>query len=292
MTRDTPPKPTASPETPESTMSKPASPPNPSAVVDPTSDDALEDMLSPEELAALEADPMAWMGLPDDAAPAQSPLAAQDAVRASVHADIRADLEATQGPWRQKGWLGRAWPELLAIGFALVFVFVRSPAAIGVWGVASVWAIAFALLLGLAGVAIAPAKPALGERFGQATWGLVLTGGALQLVQATHMTIGPLVPKAALMCTAMTFVGASVPLGMMVWGLKRSGLPVRSWHSAAVAAAAMAAGSWSSWRHCQAHEMWHVIISHVAVPSLSAAAAVWLVARAMRRRSEALSAAS
>lgn len=209
------------------------------------------------------------------------PLPALDDVRAR----ICADLDQRQGSFREQNVFARAWPVGFAALFGGSFALALSPASLS---------LALAIACGLAGAAgavalvsilVSPSKPGRGERLAQ----LSLALGILALgVQAFGGLIasGPGFVHSlpgALRCGSVFLIGGAVPLLALGFMLRRSGLPVRKTHAAALAVAAFALSGLGVWRHCAPPDGWHVAVAHLALPlaATSAAAFVvfWLLAR-------------
>jgi hypothetical protein len=176
-----------------------------------------------------------------------------------VEAQIVADLNATQGPWRARPAAVRI---ALLVVPAVAVVIVATLALSANRGVdASVVSAAVAGLVALLAVALAPERPALSERVAQGA--ALLSVGAFG-VELLHMHEGGASGAAA--CAAIVVVVALVAAGALAAALFASRLPLRPWHRVGLATAAALGASSGVWHHCASHEMWHVLLAHAAVP--------------------------
>lgn len=179
-----------------------------------------------------------------------------DAARAA----IAADLARTQGPARTAPWrtaFAVVVPVVVVIGGAFVAL-----SALRGFGVAVV-AAAVAAVLALVGVAIAPRRPGLGERFAQLAVPVAVAAFAAEL---WRMVPGGVAGAAACVTTTTT-VAVLAGIGAVV-GVWSSGLPLRAWHKAGVAVVAVVGACAAVWHHCRSDELGHVLIAHIAGPVL------------------------
>lgn len=217
----------------------------------------------------------------EDTAEDSEALPALDDVRAR----ICADLDARQGGWQRAGLVTRAWPVALAALAGSAFILALSPASLSLpLAIACVLAGA-AAAVALSSILVCPSKPGRGERLAQVALGLGALALAVQAVGGLSGE-GPGLVRSlagALRCGGVFVVGGAVPLLLLGWMLRRSGLPVRKLHAAALAVAAFALSGLGVWRHCAPPSGWHVALAHLALPAavtaLAAAAVFWLLAR-------------
>lgn len=207
---------------------------------------------------------------------------------ADVREQICADLEERQGRWRETPLLVRGLPVALATLGGAAFTLALSPASLSLPLIGACALAGAAGAVALASILVCPSKPGRGERLAQLS---LLFGGLALALQAYGGLAegGPgLVRSLAgvMRCGGVFLVGGVVPLLALAWMLKRSGLPVRRMHAAALALAAFAMSGLGVWRHCAPPSTWHVALAHLALPvaitGLAAAALFWLLAR--RRR--------
>ncbi len=202
-----------------------------------------------------------------------------------LRARIGADLDKTQGPFRRRGAFARAWPVALAALAGAAFTLALSPASLS-WALAlASWLAGAAGAVALSSILVCPSKPGRGERLARLS--LLLGGLALGLqaygglAEGGPGLVGSL--PGALRCGGVFLVGGAVPLLALGWMLRRSGLPVRRTHAAALAVAAFALSGLGVWRHCAPPNGWHVALAHLALPLAVTAVATtllfWLLAR-------------
>ncbi len=195
-------------------------------------------------------------------------LAGFDAVRAS----IMADLDRRQGPAVRapvRTMLRITLPTLAVVIAA--FVLLPPLRDMG----ASVVVAGAAALLALCAVAVAPARPALGERLAQLAVPIALFAFAAEL---WRMVPGGATGAAA--CFGSTAAVASLAAVVVAAGLWSSGLPLRTWHTVGVGVVAVVGACTAVWHHCRSDELLHVIVSHVSGPLLL----VGLIVVVVRRR--------
>lgn len=207
-------------------------------------------------------------------------LAALDGVKAR----IGDDLERTQGAFRRRGALSRHWPALLAVAAAGAWMFLLRPAALTPTLLGAVAAAGLAGALAFAGVVVAPTRPGLGERL--AWGGLLVALVALVLEGVGGCSLGDrgFAVLPTLRCGGMFTLGALIPLGLLFFGLYRSGLPIRRLHALGLSAAGVAVGGLSIWRHCAPQDLLHNLAAHVVLPVVLLALLFVTVARLARRR--------
>ena len=198
---------------------------------------------------------------------------------ASLRDSITDDLEVTQGPYRKMSAWKRYWPVVIA---SLLGVFFM-----GVWPsgsndgtlaiqIASVTGAIAAVLCVLAAT-LAPDRPGLGELVALA--GLLTAAVALGAEAYLAMTA----PDSGVMLAGILKCGGFVigfgllPFAVLVYGMKRSGVPARRLHVLAMGAAALAVGGVAIWRHCPDSGLWHVMLGHVVMPALTLPALALLI---------------
>lgn len=234
-----------------------------------------------DEDLALDDELRAQLGLDDDDAPPAMELPALDSLKARIHRD----LDEKQGSFRDAAPAARVWPVALALVLGAAFVVALSPATLGGLSLASVVVAGLAATLAIAGIALSPSRPGLGERVALA--GLVVGGVALALQVAGglggHAPLGDALVGSA-KCSAVMFVGAGVPLIVLAAWVRRSGLPLRALHATGLAVSAFALASVGVFRHCAPVETWHTLFAHLAAPALGVAAAAALLYRLLQRR--------
>jgi hypothetical protein len=214
-------------------------------------------------------------------APVEMPAALAD-----VRARISKDLEETQGSWHRQSFFARYWPMLAAALIGVLFIFGLQPASLTPLLLFSVVAASFAGLLAFGSVAVAPNRPGTGERLGQFAIGAGVI--ALGLQAAGGMKAGGGDPMGSLhgvlRCGGLMYAGALIPIVLLVFGLRRSGLPVRSVHAIGLSLAAFAVSGLALWRHCAPPEdAWHVFLAHLLLPSAGAGIVAFFVFRFCRR---------
>jgi hypothetical protein len=227
------------------------------------------------------ADLLAAFGVADD----DAPVDVNPADFSSVHDRIRADLDDQQGPWRRMGWSARAWPVALALFCGGAFAFVLAPAQLGPLAIASCALAGLTAALAFISVLLAPTGPALGEKLALSalvSGAAALTtqlfsglGGSQGLVEAMPSSLG---------CGGLVLAGAAVPLVLLGWTARRSGLPLRALHAGGLVAAAFALGGLGIFRHCAPLETWHTVVGHLLIPAAAATVIAVLLYRLLPRR--------
>jgi hypothetical protein len=204
---------------------------------------------------------------------------------ASVRDRINADLHARQGPWRDMGWSARAWPIGAAALVGVAFLFALKPAALEPAGVISCVLAGVTAGLALFSLLLSPAGPALGEKLALSA---LVSGAAALGVQVYSGLGGGMALADALpgsfRCGGMLTAGAVVPLLLLVWALKRSGLPMRVLHAGALAAAAFSLAGMGIFRHCAGFQTWHTVVAHLVIPVVGATVVAALMYRLMQRQ--------
>lgn len=216
---------------------------------------------------------------PDDDTPDPSALSALDALKAR----IEGDLEATQGHYRSSGPVARYGPALLAAGVGGAYVFALRPATLTPLLLAACVAAALAAALAFGGVVVAPSRPGFGERLSWAGIGVALVALGLEGVGGFRLGDAGFAPLSALRCSVVFTVGSGAPLALLLFGLRRSGLPVRRLHALGLCAAALAVGGLGVWRHCAPADHLHTAVVHLALPALLLPLLFGLVTRLSRR---------
>lgn len=203
-------------------------------------------------------------------------------VDVGVLGQIKRDLKARQGPHRRRTLAQKIWPVLLAavVGAVLFVVLAPNPAA-GTWHFLASGLAGLAGWLCLMAAAVAPDKPATGERV--ALFGLVAAAGALVVEGALAAQMTRVGLDMGLTCAVTAIVAGVVPMGLVLFAIKRSGLPLRALHAAAVVGAGLALSGASVWLHCAADNLWHLLSGHMVLPALVAAALAVLVFRLLNR---------
>jgi uncharacterized membrane protein YdcZ (DUF606 family) len=199
-----------------------------------------------------------------------------------VRARIAAELETRQGPWRARSATARLAPFMAALAFGLLFFVVVRPApgADATRLVASLFA-ALAGVLALVAIAMATTRPALGERLSLAA--LVAGAGAL-VVEGTLALSMPGDAELGFVCFAMTLIGGLLPIVVVVATLRVSGLPVRRLHALSATMTGLALAGAAVWLHCPAEKMFHLVVGHMALPTLAIVCSAFFIARWLVRR--------
>jgi hypothetical protein len=207
---------------------------------------------------------MASLGIALDESAAPD-LSALDALRAQLHAD----LDDKQGPFRRAGLVGRYWPFALALLFGAFSVILLRPV-----DAADPPRLLASVLAGLSGVvclvaaAWAPTRPGRGERV--ATVGIVLGAVALLVEGVVASAMPSEVFELGGKCTATMIAVATLPILALFFGFKRAGLPVRRRHAAGMTVAGVAMAGATVWLHCPADNAIHLLSGHMVIPSLIA----------------------
>ena len=192
-----------------------------------------------------------------------------------VRAQIVADLEKTQGPWRQKSaplrWALLLLPAVVVVGvgFMMLEPYRGVSAQVMVAGLAS--------LLALLATALAPAKPAASERLSQVA---VVVAVAAFIAEATRMDDHPGgqhdFGSSCLTITAGITLAAAVVIAV---GLFSSRLPLRLWHKIGLGTAATLGACSALWHHCPSSDMLHVAVAHTLGPVALLAVVVVVLGR-------------
>jgi hypothetical protein len=205
------------------------------------------------------------------------------AALAALRQKVQADMSATQGPWRTSSMLKRYWPMGVALLAGLAFVFAMPHQQLnGVLSAAIIFA-ALTAMVCFCAVLMAPTHPARSERVAVGgialaviSFGLQIYGGSLQGGESFHLGM-------ALQCSSKLALGSAIPLALLVYGLRRTGFPVRALHAMALTAASLSLAGVGIWWACAPDEPLHFTLSHVAVPVILiplAGLLVWKLARA------------
>ena len=205
---------------------------------------------------------MASLGvtLDDSATPDDSAL---DALRSQ----LQADLEQTQGPFRDAHAVMRYWPFALALVFGAFSVVLLKPAS-----GSDLPRLIASLLAGLTGLvclgaaAFAPTRPGRAERV--ATVGLALGIASLVIEGVIASGMPSDVIDLGGQCAMTMAVVAALPIIATFFGFKRAGLPVRRRHAAALAVAGLAMASAAVWLHCPTENAPHLLFGHMSFPAL------------------------
>ena len=211
----------------------------------------------------------------------------------SVKADMLADINESQGEWRSRTALGRYWPFVLAALFGAGFIASTSKGMLNPILIAAIACAGVSAVVCLSAVLLAPTHPGMSERvamggillalvaFGLELWGgFVLTGGSSEF----HLSM-------TLKCTGRMTAMFMVPLGVLIFAMRRTGLPVRFLHAAALTTGALSLAAVSSWKACTPDDIVHISLGHIAAPALFIPV-VGLIAWRLARRSFSHSAVS
>lgn len=192
-----------------------------------------------------------------------------------VRAQIVADLEKTQGPWRSKSaplrWAILVVPAVVVVAASFMMLEpgrgVAPPVVVA--GLAS--------LLALLATALAPTQPSTSERLSQAA---VVVAVAAFIAEVTRMETGPGDgPQpfgSCLTITAAITVAAAVVIAA---GLLSSKLPLRLWHKVGLGTAATLGACSALWHHCPSTQMLHVLVAHTLGPVALLAVVVVVLGR-------------
>ena len=190
-----------------------------------------------------------------------------------ARAQIVADLEATQGPWRRRALVVRiaalVVPAVVVVGMAVVMMGPsRGPGApVVVAGLAS--------LLALLGTALAPARPALSERVAQLATAIAT---AAFVAEVSRMDAAAPTGSGA-RCLGATVVVGVVAAAVIAAGLFWSRLPLRAWHRIGLGVASTLGASAAIWHHCASSERLHLLLAHALGPVALLAVVVVVVGR-------------
>lgn len=180
---------------------------------------------------------------------------------AALEADVIDRLAREQGGWRARPLARRVLQVFLPGLAVIVMAALLLPAGRGVS--TSVLLAGLASLLALVGVAVAPQRPAIGERVAQLAIAVALVAFGVEL--------RPMVPGAGSVgvgCLSITVVLALVVSALTTASLAVSGLPLRLWHRIGLATAAVLGSAMAVWHHCAADTVAHVVVGHVGGPLL------------------------
>jgi hypothetical protein len=217
----------------------------------------------------------------DPTAPSSVPFAVPDELPQldALEARLINDLIATQGAARAAP-IATALRIVLPLVVVLVTAVYLLPALRGVS--ASVVVVGLATVCALAGLAIAPARPGVGERLAQLSVVVAIASFALEL--------GRTVPGGAAgagTCFSLTGSVGLVAVVVAGLGVSASGLPLRWWHRVSLGLVGVLGACTAVWHHCSSDELGHVMLAHIVGPVVLVvvivAVARWLVTRAAQR---------
>jgi hypothetical protein len=180
---------------------------------------------------------------------------------AALEADVVARLDREQGRWRSRPLALRVLQLALPLLAVVVMAVLLLPTGRG-WS-ASVVLAGITSLLALAGVVVAPQRPAVGERIAQLATVVALVAFGLEL--------RPMMPgtgSVGVGCLSMTAIMALGVSALTMASLAVSGLPLRLWHRVGLATAAVLGSAMAVWHHCAADTVAHVVVGHVTGPLL------------------------
>lgn len=200
----------------------------------------------------------------------------------ALQARIAGEMKTQQGPWRDMPFLGRFWPMLLALVFGIIMVIVFPMGQLTLWFTAACISAAIATFICFASVFWTTTRPKLSERLSIVGGVVALIALACELGGAFAVNHGHFDLVMTLKCGGMNAVFSLVPLALLIFGLRRSGFPVRALHAAALTAAAMTLASVGIWKKCTPDDSIHLAFGHVLVPALIfplAAIVVWKLTR-------------
>lgn len=198
-----------------------------------------------------------------------------------VRAQIVADLEQSQGPWRKKS---------APLRFALLLVPASVVVGVGFLMLAPergfalpVVVAGLASLLALCATALAPAKPAASERLSQAATAVAVAAFVAEVARmddaAAAVTAAADVGVDCLVITAVLTVAAA---GLIAAGIYASRLPLRLWHKIGLATAATLGACSALWHHCPSSDMLHIAVGHTLGPVALIAVVVVALGRLQR----------
>ncbi|MDP2341041.1 MAG: hypothetical protein Q8O67_08790 [Deltaproteobacteria bacterium] len=190
-----------------------------------------------------------------------------------ARAQIVADLEATQGPWRRRALLVRLGVLLIPAVVVVAAAFVMLEPGRGVSP--PVVVAGLASLLALIAVALAPERPAASERLAQAA--TVVAVGAF-IAEVTRMQDGPVLTGVG-RCLGTTVVVGIVAAIVIAVGLSASRAPLRLWHKLGLGVASTLGACAAVWHHCPSNEMVHLLLAHALGPVALLAVVVVVVGR-------------
>jgi hypothetical protein len=180
---------------------------------------------------------------------------------AALEAEVIGRLEREQGRWRARPLALRVLQVVLPGLAVVVMAALLLPAGRSVS--TSVLLAGVASLLALVGVAVAPQRPALGERVAQLATVVALVAFVVEL---RPMVVGA--GSVGVGCLSMTGIMALVISALTTASLAVSGLPLRLWHRVGLATAAVLGSAMAVWHHCAADTVAHVVVGHVGGPLL------------------------
>lgn len=199
---------------------------------------------------------------------------------------ITKDLEVTQGHHRQRSFIGKTWPLILAAVLSMAFVTWRIDPKMLFGGaqLASLTAM-LASVLSYIAVALAPERPGASERlaFGVVVLALLSFGGHLLVIQNIHFDFSDL----GLGCTGKSMAVGLVPFGLALFAIVRTRLPVRPLHLAAVVISAFSFSCAAIWLLCPGSgSTAHVAAGHVLIPIIIGSLLVVVGYRLINRQSD------
>lgn len=196
--------------------------------------------------------------------------AAQLAGLEDIKASMITHMDDSQGRWRRRSALGRYWPFVLAALFGAGFIASTSKGMLNPVLIAAIICAGVTAVVCLSAVLLAPTHPGLSERvavggillsllgFGLELWGgVVLTGGSSEF----HLSD-------TLKCSGTMTMMFVVPLGVLMYAMRRTGLPVRFLHAAALTTGALSLAAVSTWKACTPDDILHISLGHIAAPAL------------------------
>ena len=188
---------------------------------------------------------------------------------------ILADLQNTQGPWRQR-------PAALRVTSLLVPLLVVVGAAF--FGLSwhrglslQVVAALLSSVIALVGIVLAPERPGLSERFSQIAVVVAVVAFAAELSRMDRTPMG-----STLGCLATTGGVTVVAAAVVAFALFASRLPLRLWHRIGIATASTLGACGAVWNHCPSTEVGHVIVGHALGPAVVLGVIVVVVGLARR----------
>lgn len=194
---------------------------------------------------------------------------------------IAADLEETQGPWRRRPLLLRAAllvvPAVVVVGAA--FVLLDPGRAVLSAGAPAVVVAGVAALLGLIGVALAPERPALGERVAQLATVVAVAAFVAEVTRMDPVAHPGGGLGSCLTSTGVVGAAAAVVVGAALWS---SRLPLRLWHKIGLGVASILGACAAIWHHCPSAAVAHVLVAHTLGPVALLAAVVVVMGRLRR----------
>jgi uncharacterized membrane protein YhaH (DUF805 family) len=190
-----------------------------------------------------------------------------------ARAQIVADLEATQGPWRRRALWLRAGLLLIPAVVVVACAFVMLEPGRGVS--LPVVVAGLASLLALIAVAAAPQRPASSERIAQVA---AVVAVVAFVAEVTRMDDAGVVAGVG-SCLSTTVVVGVVAAVVIALGLWSSRAPLRLWHKLGLGVASTLGACSAVWHHCPSNEMVHVLLAHALGPVALLAAVVVVVGR-------------